>query len=42
MDFHPSEEQKMIQQMARDFAEKELKPRAAEIDATPPVSASRS
>jgi alkylation response protein AidB-like acyl-CoA dehydrogenase len=34
MDFHLSEEQKMIQQMARDFAEKELKPRAAEVDAT--------
>ena len=34
MDFHLTEEQKMIQQMARGFAEKELKPRAAEIDAT--------
>jgi alkylation response protein AidB-like acyl-CoA dehydrogenase len=34
MDFFPTEEQKMIRQMARDFAEKELKPRAAEIDAT--------
>ena len=34
MDFFLTEEQKMIQQMARDFAEKELKPRAAEIDAT--------
>jgi alkylation response protein AidB-like acyl-CoA dehydrogenase len=34
MDFHLSEEQKMIQQMARDFADRELKPRAAEIDAT--------
>jgi len=34
MDFHLTEEQKMIQQMARDFAEKELKPRAAEVDAT--------
>lgn len=34
MDFHLTEEQKMTQKMARDFAEKELKPRAAEIDAT--------
>lgn len=34
MDFYLTEEQKMVQQMARDFAEKELKPRAAEIDAT--------
>jgi alkylation response protein AidB-like acyl-CoA dehydrogenase len=34
MDFQLTEEQKMIQQMARDFAEKELKPRAAEVDAT--------
>ncbi len=34
MDFNLTEEQKMVQQMARDFAEKELKPRAAEIDAT--------
>ncbi len=34
MDFQLTEEQRMIQQMARDFAEKELKPRAAEIDAT--------
>ena len=34
MDFHPTEEQKMVQEMARNFAEKELKPRAAEIDAT--------
>jgi alkylation response protein AidB-like acyl-CoA dehydrogenase len=34
MDFFPTEEQKMIQQMARDFAERELKPRAAEIDAS--------
>ncbi len=32
MNFFLTEEQKMIQQMARDFAEKELKPRAAEID----------
>ncbi len=34
MDFQLTEEQKMIQEMARLFAEKELKPRAAEIDAT--------
>ena len=34
MDFFLTEEQRMIQQMARGFAEKELKPRAAEIDAT--------
>jgi len=34
MDFFLTEEQKMVQQMARDFAEKELKPRAAEVDAT--------
>jgi len=34
MDFFLTEEQKMIQQMAGDFAEKELKPRAAEIDTT--------
>jgi alkylation response protein AidB-like acyl-CoA dehydrogenase len=34
MDFHLTEEQKMIQQMSRDFADKELRPRAAEIDAT--------
>ena len=34
MDFFPTDEQKMIQQMARDFAEKELKPRAGEIDAS--------
>ena len=34
MDFHLTEEQKMIQQMARGFAEKELKPRAVEVDAT--------
>lgn len=33
MDFRPTDEQKMIQETARDFAEKELKPRAAEIDA---------
>jgi len=34
MEFHLTEEQKMVQDMAREFAEKELKPRAAEIDAT--------
>jgi alkylation response protein AidB-like acyl-CoA dehydrogenase len=34
MNFELNEEQKMIQQMARGFAEKELKPRAAEVDAT--------
>jgi alkylation response protein AidB-like acyl-CoA dehydrogenase len=34
MDFFLTEEQKMVQQMARDFAERELKPRAAEVDAT--------
>jgi alkylation response protein AidB-like acyl-CoA dehydrogenase len=34
MDFRLTEEQKMVQEMARDFAEKELRPRAAEIDAT--------
>jgi alkylation response protein AidB-like acyl-CoA dehydrogenase len=34
MDFRLTEEQKMVQEMARDFAEKELKPRAAEIDET--------
>jgi len=34
MDFLFTEEQEMIQKMARDFAEKELKPRALEIDAT--------
>jgi butyryl-CoA dehydrogenase len=32
MDFRLTEEQKMVQEMARNFAEKELKPRAAEID----------
>jgi alkylation response protein AidB-like acyl-CoA dehydrogenase len=32
MDFQLNEEQQMIHQMARDFAEKELKPRAAETD----------
>jgi alkylation response protein AidB-like acyl-CoA dehydrogenase len=34
MDFHLTEEQKMILETARVFAEKELKLRAAEIDAT--------
>lgn len=34
MDFRLTEEQLMIQKLARDFAERELKPRAAEIDAT--------
>ncbi len=34
MDFEPNEEQKMVRQMAADFAARELKPRAAEIDAT--------
>ena len=34
MEFNPTEEQKMVQETARKFAEKELKPRAAEIDAT--------
>ena len=34
MDFELSEEAKMIQQMAREFAEKELLPIAAEIDKT--------
>ncbi len=32
MDFQLNEEQQMVRQMARDFAEKELKPRAAETD----------
>jgi len=34
VDFCFPEEQKMIQEMAKGFAEKELKPRAAEIEAT--------
>ena len=34
MDFDLSEEQKMIQEMARDFAEKEIKPKAPELDKT--------
>ncbi len=40
MDFFLMEEQKMIQQMARDFAEKELKPRAGEVDSTSRLSLS--
>lgn len=34
MDFELGEEQKMIQQMARDFAENEIKPKAPELDKT--------
>ncbi len=34
MDFSLTQEQRMIQQMARNFAEKELQPKAAQIDAT--------
>jgi alkylation response protein AidB-like acyl-CoA dehydrogenase len=34
MDFEFSEEQKMIQQMARDFAENEVRPKAPELDKT--------
>ncbi len=34
MDFFLTEEQQMVQKLARDFAEKELKIRAAEIDKT--------
>ena len=34
MDFELSEEQKMVQQMARDFAENEIKPKAPELDKT--------
>jgi butyryl-CoA dehydrogenase len=34
MDFNLSEQQKMLQNLARDFAEKEVAPRAAEIDRT--------
>ncbi|MBI4495938.1 MAG: acyl-CoA dehydrogenase [Deltaproteobacteria bacterium] len=34
MDFELQEEQQMIRQMARDFAEKEIKPKAAELDRT--------
>ncbi len=34
MDFEPTEEHKMIRRMVRDFAEKEIAPRAEEMDAT--------
>ena len=34
MDFEPTEEQRMFRRMVRDFAEKEIAPRAEEIDAT--------
>ncbi len=34
MDFQLSEEQLMVRQTAREFAEKEIKPRAAEVDAS--------
>ena len=34
MDFELSEEQKMIQEMARDFTENEIKPKAPELDRT--------
>ncbi len=34
MDFALTEEQKMIQEMAHDFAEKEIKPKAPELDKT--------
>jgi alkylation response protein AidB-like acyl-CoA dehydrogenase len=34
MDFELSEEHRMIQEMARDFAEKEIKPKAPELDKT--------
>ncbi|MBU1207042.1 MAG: acyl-CoA dehydrogenase [Proteobacteria bacterium] len=34
MNFELSEEQKMIQEMARDFAENEIKPKAPELDKT--------
>ena len=34
MDFALSDEQKMIQEMARDFAENEIKPKAPELDKT--------
>jgi hypothetical protein len=32
MDFALSDEQKMVQEMARDFAENEIKPKAPELD----------
>ncbi len=34
MDFQPTEEHRMIRRMVREFAEKEIAPRAEEIDAT--------
>ena len=34
MDFQPTEEHRMIRRMVREFAEREIAPRAAEIDAT--------
>jgi len=34
MDFEPTDEHKMIRRMVRDFAEKEIAPRAEEIDET--------
>ncbi|MGB9698800.1 MAG: acyl-CoA dehydrogenase [Thermodesulfobacteriota bacterium] len=34
MDFELTEEQRMIQEMAHDFAEKEIKPKAPELDKT--------
>ena len=34
MDFQLTEEQRAIREMVRDFAEKEIAPRAAEIDKT--------
>jgi len=34
MDFQPTEEHRMIRRMVRDFAEKEIAPRAEEIDET--------
>jgi butyryl-CoA dehydrogenase len=34
MDFNPTKEQEMIRHMVSEFAEKEVKPRAAEIDET--------
>jgi len=34
MEFQPTEEHRMIRRMVRDFAEKEIAPRAEEIDAT--------
>lgn len=34
MDFTLTEQEKMLQNLAKDFAEKEVKPRAAEIDVT--------